>query len=151
MKKIIGISAVVLALTMLAVNVLANDGTDVTASVTVPIICGYTVTGTLDFTNTLPGGSSDIKDLTLTNTGSIPIIITVYGIDWSDNSHTMPVGQTMYGNPSPSTALESSPGDPLPEIENLPSNTLIEYFQMSVPWGQAAGDYEQTVTFTGCE
>ena len=147
MKKIIGIFAVVLALTMLTVNVLAED---ITASVTVPSWCGFTVTGTLDFIDTYPGGSSDIKDLTLTNTGSDPIIITVYGTNWIDNSHTMPVGQTMYGTPTPSTALLVDPGEALPSIGNLPDNTLIEHFQMSVPYGQAQGSYEQTVTFTGC-
>ena len=155
MKKIIGIFTVVLALAMLTVNVLALSGgtSNVPATVTVEITCGFTVTGNLNFANTNPGGSSDEKDLTLTNTGSLPITIDISGTDWcsgigcpSTPTYSMPVGQTMYGTVTPSTALTSS-GVALPQIGNLPSNTLVEHFQMSVPYGQAAGSYGQTVTF----
>lgn len=146
---------------MLTVNVLAlHAGSEgITASVTVDVTCGFDVTGTLDFANTLPGGSSDTKDITLTNTGSKPITIDVYGTDWCTGTFNpdgtcllpltpyMPVGQTTYYNTS-TKQLKLSLGEALPVIGNLPDNTLLEHFQMSVPFGQAAGAYQQTVTFS---
>jgi hypothetical protein len=146
LEKIIGILSAVLTIALLAVQVIAAD---IQASVTVPPTCGFTYSGNLNFASTTAGTSSDIKTLTLTNTGSQSITIQVNGTDWTYSTYTMSVGQTKHGITSPpTTSLTTTPAT-LTSIGNLPSNTKDTYFQMSVPSGQTTGNYQQTITLTG--
>lgn len=146
MKKAIGASIAVLALTLFAVSVALAD--DVPATVTIQETCGFSIDGNLNFLPpVIAGSTSNTLGLTLTNTGSLPATVSLSGTPWTSGPNSMPVGQTLYGDPSPITPLTGLP-TALPAIGNLPSNTLVENFQMSVPAGQAAGAYAQTITFT---
>jgi len=149
MKEIIGISAV-LAMTILAVNVLAGTGgpASITASATVQPVCGISATDIV-FGTVVP--SSTVSDKT--STISMPIgntqttSLTIKGEDWSDGgSNSMPVTQTMWKSSGSYTALETTESASIGQVSF--GTPLTVNFQLSVPAGQAAASYTQTITFT---
>ena len=156
MKNILILTLLAMVLTLTPVVFAAETTTTTTAMIaseTITGTCGFTVTGTLDFADITVGIPSDVKSLTITNTGSVEATgtraVMISGSNWISGSNSMDVSQTKYDTDN--TPTTSLPGTPtaLPDIGNLPSNTLTEYFQVStVPYGQAAGAYHQTVTFT---
>lgn len=153
MKKIIGISAVVLAMALLAVKGLAVN---VDASVTVPGTCGLSVTGgsSIAFGSVVTGTTSGNQTVNVKNTGSVPTNpaisngFTVLGTHWTGGPG-MDVGYTDVSDDDGSTwsALTLAAQQ---IYSGIVSNgaTVNPQFQVSIPEGQAAASYSQTITFT---
>jgi len=160
-KKItILIVALVSLFSLVPLAMPASTNFDVQGTVTIAETCGFDVspkgTNALSFGQLLPGASNQPSapdNITVTNTGSIPVGIYVNGTDWTAGSLSMPVGKTEYGlTAPPSTPLTLlPPASPVTTVGNLPSpNTASIYFDLSIPSGQAAGAYTQDITVTGC-
>jgi hypothetical protein len=148
MKEIIGMLAAVLALTVLAVNVLATETATSTASVSVPATCGLSATD-ISFGSLAPGfTSSDVTSTVSMPTGNYPLIPTIKGADWTPS---MAVGQTRwymtdvtYESMTTLTTSEASIGQSV----GFGSPKTV-HFKLQIPNGQAAGTgYTQTITFT---
>lgn len=158
MKEIIGMLAAVLALTVLAVNVLAATST---ASVTVPASCGLAATN-IDFTSLAPGTtSSDVTSTVSMPSGNTPEIPTIQGTDWCTGTFSgstcgtpptplISAGQThwymtdvAYGS---MTALTTS-GVSIEQSVGFGSPKTV-HFKLAIPAGQTAASYTQTITFT---
>src|SRR3989344_376363 len=148
MKKAIGASITVLALTLFAVSVFAID-----AEVEVPPTCGIDA-GDISFDGLVPGATSpDVTSTISMPTGNTIVSPTVEGTTWTelDAINSMPVGQTRWS---------LAPGTPYDIMTALtgaaillggdvgPGDDLPVYFKLRIPTGQPADAYMQTITFT---
>lgn len=158
MKKIIGISAL-LAMTLLAVNVLAVEETvTATASATVLGTCGITASG-IEFGSLVPGQTytgNDVYSTISMPTGNQVVTPYIKGVDWTDGeTNTFGVGQTHwsldleedYSDMTALTTPELGDGDSLVDTVSH-GDPLDVYFKLSIPAGQVAASYTQTITFT---
>lgn len=146
MKKII--LAITLAMSILAVNVLAATST---ASVTVPASCGLAATN-INFGSLGVGSTSgDVTSTVSMPSGNTAVTPTIQGIAWAGTpSGSMVVGQThwymsdvAYGS---MTALTTSGVSIGASVSYGSSQTV--HFKLAIPAGQAAATYSQTITFT---
>ncbi len=155
--KIVAIFAVLAVTSLLAIGAVHayTDSSDITASVTVPAICTVSLnTTTIDFGSVAPGADTGgvNQAVNVTNGGNTQATsTTIKGNDWSDGTHTMPVGQTEWSTSTftygSGTALTAS--DATITGGNLNAgSSLILYFGVGVPSGQAAATYSQTITVT---
>jgi hypothetical protein len=149
LKKIILISAVVLAMALLAVNTLSAD---VPASVNVPKSCGIVVTAgsPIAFGDVATGTTSSAQTVSIKNKGSAPSTsFTVYGTAWTGGTG-MSVGQTSVNDGTWKT-LTLTPGITIYTGVISNGETKQPQFNVTIPEGQAQALYSQTITFTaGC-
>ena len=106
---------------------------------------------TISFGNLTAGLESTQESIVLANIGSVQADVLMNGTDWDTGSETMDVGRTHFSNSSMSAwvdgvamyAIETDTGD---DLANGASQTY--YFILSIPFGQAAGEYNQSITMT---
>lgn len=130
---------------------ITTTSTTETTSTTVPT-CDLIVSPDLNFGKMTPGDTSDDQSLTITNIGTVPSSLTISGTDWSDGLNIMPVTQTHWNLVLGKTYTEMNELS-LPSTsagaDVYPESPLALYFKLRIPFGQAIGDYTQTMTFTG--
>ena len=111
-------------------------------------------TSTINFSSVSPGtdtGSTN-QVVNVTNSGNAQATnVTIKGTAWSDGgSNTMPVGQTEWGTSGfaygSGTALTTS--DAVVTSNLGAGSSILIYFGLGVPQGQAAGSYTQTITLS---
>lgn len=151
MKKII-LTAVILTMAALSVNVLASTTTS-QASVTVPGTCGLAATD-ISFSSLAPGmNSTDVTSTVSMPSGNTNLVPTIKGNDWTGTpSGSMVVGQThwymsdvVYGSMTALTTGEVSLGIG----QNVSyGNPKTVHFKLGIQPGQTAANYTQTITFT---
>ena len=160
MKKIIGISAVVLAMTLLTLNVLAAETKTATATASATVLgtCGIEATG-IGFGDLVPGQTytnDNVYSTISMPTGNQVVTPYIKGVDWTDGgTNTFGVGQThwsltsttLYGSMTALTIPVSDDGDSLEDTVSH-GDPLEVYFKLSIPAGQVAASYTQTITFT---
>ncbi len=110
-------------------------------------------TSTINFGTVAPGADTGgvNQAVNVTNGGNTQATsTTIKGNDWSDGTHTMPVGQTewststfTYGSGTALTASDAIVANNL----GAGSNILI-YFGLGIPAQQNAGSYTQTITIS---
>ena len=129
-----------------------NVTNDMTFEVLQPT-CGLS-TNDIDFDILQTGQISADNTITLTNTGNSPTTtLTTKGDDWIGTpSGSMTVGQTHWSltggqNYNSMTTLTTSDQSLGQQVS--PGNPLPTYFKLSIPLGQLAASYTQTITFTG--
>ncbi|HLD85079.1 MAG TPA: hypothetical protein VI968_00830 [archaeon] len=158
MKKAIGASVAVMALALFAAGVFAITETiSATAETTIEETCGLSITAgnPIAFGQLIAGGNPSLaQPVSVKNTGSVSTTgFTVYGDGWQTNPVTVPmdVSRTSVSDDNElswtNLALSSSP---VPIFDGIVLNgeTKIPEFRLSIPAGQAAGTYTQTITFT---
>jgi hypothetical protein len=143
-KVIVALITAVVSLT----SVTIADTATLDASVTIPATCGIVVDPTtIDFGSVQTGGTSSVESTDVTNRGSVPAQISIRGTNWSGTSGSFDVSYTKFGDTSsPATPLLASDQILFNSLGN--GDTASAYFRMSVPYGQSAGSYSQTITFT---
>ena len=98
MKKefIAALLVLVIAAIVLSANAFA-DSAIINATVTIPSTCGIATTASaVNFGSVNTGVTSSEQNLVVNNTGSVVANVTIKGIDWSDGTHTIAVGQTKF-------------------------------------------------------
>ncbi|MBI5229407.1 hypothetical protein HY991_04805 [Candidatus Micrarchaeota archaeon] len=95
-------------------------------------------------------GTSAVNSTRVMNTGEATADLSISGVDWSDGTHTMPVGQTRWSSSwsdyDSATALTNALAQVTPL---LGAGSFQEVFlAVRVPAGQYASTYSQTITFT---
>ena len=155
--KIAALFAILATTSLLAVGVAHayTNSSDITATVTVPSVCTVSLnTSTISFSSVSPGtdtGSTN-QVVNVTNSGNAQATnVTIKGTAWSDGgSNTMPVGQTEWGTSGfaygSGTALTTS--DAVVTNNLGAGSSVLIYFGVGVPSGQAAATYTQTITVT---
>jgi len=113
--------------------------------------CGISVDfSTLDFGSLTPDGTSSVKSITITKTGTDPITdLTVEGSDWI-NGLGMPVTQTHwalsdidYGSMNQLETFSQSIGTDVSQ-----ESPAMVHFKLKIPLNQPSGGYTQAITFT---
>ncbi|MEM7825161.1 MAG: hypothetical protein QXO27_04280 [Candidatus Aenigmatarchaeota archaeon] len=148
---------VVIALASLVPTVIAPSS-NITASVNVPVSCGIKLTpNTINFGDVPTGSTSSIKTVDIKNTGSGSMEYCKYeisGTDWTKTGDSFAVENTDYkcSNSTGVNCLVVSFADLTATTTHFANiehgKTVSVDFQMSVPEGQAAGAYQQTITIT---
>ena len=128
------------------------SSSNVLAQVTVISACIISLdTGSISFGSMAPGATSTDAEVNVNNTGNTQASVNVNGSAWSDGTHTMAVGQTRY-SASPGTAYGSMTaltGTPAAATAPIAGGaTTTTYWKLSIPAAQAAGAYNQTITFS---
>jgi len=148
----LGIVIVAALMMMLTVYFVSADSSTATATATVPASCGISLNDTApDFGSVTAGSESSEVIIQVSNTGSVSANVTIEGTNWTDGgSNTFAVGYTKYaltsGTYASKTALTESAVQHMTDLANGDSDD--SFLQMSVPSGQAAATYTQTITYT---
>jgi len=153
MRKIL--TALVALVSLLSTVPIVMPAT-ITASVIVPSgICDIAVSPNLNFDSMVPGATSasDVSTVVSMPTGnqeSAPVSIS--GAAWTGGTG-MAVSQTHWSLTSlQAYGSMSELGTGLASAGTFgPTSPETVYFKLSIPAGQAAATYTQTITFTGCQ
>lgn len=132
-----------------------TSSANVTGQVTVPAQCVISLNAsTMNFGSVAPGSDTGATNqiINVTNTGNAAATnTTIRGTQWSSGANTMPVGQTEYNTTSFTygSGISLTSSDVALTGGNLGAGaSLLTYFGVGVPAAQAAGTYNQTITFT---
>ena len=108
-----------------------------------------------DFGPVQPGATSGTQSITVSNSGSVSVPVTINGTGWSGTSGTFDVSKTDFKCSSPTgtstcavssfTSLSSS-DQSFATIQN--GYGVSGDFGVTIPADQAQGSYSQTITFT---
>jgi hypothetical protein len=115
--------------------------------------CGVSATGIGGFGTMTRGTTNGPLTSTVTTSGDSSAAILLSGSNWNYNTEAdgkgMDVGQTTFALDGYSTyyPLKVSPGDNLGTY--ISGSDFKVYFKLTIPSGAPAGDFVQTITFTG--